>query len=152
VSLALDAAGSGRLVIGTVPAQTATGALEHIIGAVPSDQRRQVQLSLAENLRGIVAQVLVRKPSGGQIAARELLLNSSAIASLIAEGKLAQIGPTMESGRKFGMVPLSDALVACVKSGEVDAREAYRRAADRVGFLALLKRQGIDTTFVERPA
>ena len=152
VSLALDAAGSGRLVIGTVPAQTATGALEHIIGAVPADQRRPAQLSLAENLRGIVAQVLVRKPSGGQIAARELLLNSSAIASLIAEGKLAQIGPTMESGRKFGMVPLSDALVACVKSGEVDAREAYRRAADRVGFLALLKRQGIDTTFVERPA
>ena len=118
----------------------------------PADQRRQVQLALAENLRGIVAQVLVRKPGGGQMAARELLLNSSAVASLIAEGKLSQIGPTMESGRKYGMVPLNDALVACVKSGEVDAREAYRRAADRVGFLALLKRQGIDTTFVERPA
>jgi twitching motility protein PilT len=152
VSLALDAAGSGRLVIGTVPAQTTIAALEHIVDVIAADERRQVQLALAENLRGIVAQVLVRKPSGGQIAARELLLNSSAIASLIAEGKLAQIGPTMESGRKFGMVPLNDALVACVKSGEVDAREAYRRAADRVGFLALLKRQGIDTTFVERPA
>jgi len=152
VSLALDAAGSGRLVIGTVPAQTTTAALEHVVNQIPADQRRQVQLALAENLRGIVAQVLVRKPGGGQIAARELMLNSSAIASLIAEGKLAQIGPTMESGRKFGMVPLNDALVACVKSGEVEAREAYRRAADRVGFLALLKRQGIDTTFVERPA
>jgi len=152
VSLALDAAGTGRLVIATVPAQTTIGALEHVVNLVPADQRRQVQLALAENLRGIVAQVLVRKPSGGQIAAREVLLNSSAIASLIAEGKLAQIGPTMESGRKFGMVPLNDALVACVKSGEVDPREAYRRAADRVGFLALLKRQGIDTTFVERPA
>jgi len=151
-SLALDAAGSGRLVIATVPAQTAIGAIEHVVNLGPSDQRRQVQLSLAENLRGIVAQVLVRKPGGGQMAARELLLNSSAVASLIAEGKLSQIGPTMESGRKFGMVPLNDALVACVKSGEVDAREAYRRAADRVGFLALLKRQGIDTTFVERPA
>jgi len=151
-SLVLDAAGSGRLVIGTVPAQTAIGAVEHIVNLAPADQRRQVQLALAENLRGIVAQVLVRKPGGGQMAARELLLNSSAVASLIAEGKLSQIGPTMESGRKYGMVPLNDALVACVKSGEVDAREAYRRAADRVGFLALLKRQGIDTTFVERPA
>jgi twitching motility protein PilT len=152
VSLALDSAGSGRLVIATVPAQTAVGAIEHVVSLGPADQRRQVQLALAENLRGIVAQVLVRKPGGGQMAARELLLNSSAVASLIAEGKLTQIGPSMESGRKFGMVPLNDALVACVKSGEVDAREAYRRAADRVGFLALLKRQGIDTTFVERPA
>lgn len=152
VSLALDAAGAGRFVIATVPAQTAVGAIEHLVGLAPADQRRPLQLALAENLRGIVAQVLVRKPGGGQMAARELLLNSSAVSSLIAEGKLSQIGPTMESGRKYGMVPLNDALVACVKSGEVEAREAYRRAADRVGFLALLKRQGIDTTFVERPA
>ena len=91
--------------------------------------------------------ILPNKPGPGWIYIR-----SSAVASLIAEGKLSQIGPTMESGRKYGMVPLNDALVACVKSGEVDAREAYRRAADRVGFLALLKRQCIDTTFVERPA
>ena len=49
----------------------------------------------------------------------------------VAEGKLSQIGPTMESGRKYGMVPLNDALVACVKSGEVDARENRDRADRR---------------------
>src|SRR5207248_8793235 len=73
MSLALDAAGSGRLVIGSVPAQTATNALDHILSLCAADQRRAVQLALAENLRGIVAQVLVRKPGGGQVAARELL-------------------------------------------------------------------------------
>ena len=152
IALALDAAAMGRLVIASVPAQTATGAIDRILELCPADHRRQVQLALAENLRGIVAQVLVRKPIGGQVAARELLLNTSAVASLIAEGKTSQIPPTMESSRKYGMVPLNDALVASVKNGEVDAREAYRRAADRAGFLALLKRQGIDTTFAERLA
>src|SRR5206468_7408589 len=121
IALALDAAAMGRLVIASVPAQTATGAIDRILELCPADHRRAVQLALAENLRGIVAQVLVRKPGGGQVPARELLLNTSAIGSLIAEGKTSQIAPTMESGRKYGMVPLNDALMACVKSGDVEA-------------------------------
>ena len=55
-------------------------------------------------------------------------------------------------GRRHGMVPLSDALVPLVQNGVVDAREAYRHVTDRTAFLALLKRQGIDTSFVERLA
>jgi twitching motility protein PilT len=99
-----------------------------------------------------VAQVLLRKSGGGRVAARELLLNTPAVASLIAEGKHVQIPLALESGRKHGMVPLNDALVAFVHSGAVDAREAYRKAFDRDGFLNLLKREGIDTSFVERLA
>lgn len=152
IMAALDAAGSGHLVIGGLPAHTATGAVDRIIDLYPPEQRRNVQLALAENLRGIVAQVLLRKPGGGRIAAREVLLNTSAVASVIAEGKTSQVPLAIEGGRKYGMVPLNDALVGFVQSGAVDAREAYRRAADRPGFLALLKRQGIDTSFVERLA
>jgi twitching motility protein PilT len=152
VMLALDAAQSGHLVIGTLTAHTATDAVDRIINETPADRRAKLQLGLAENLRGIVAQALLRKAGGGRVAAREVLLNTSPVATLIAEGKTSQLPMAIDSGRKHGMVALNDALVAFVQGGIVDSREAYRQAADRQGFLALLKRQGIDTSFVERLA
>ena len=152
VTVALDAANSGHLVIGALPAHTASGAVDRIIDLYQPEYRRHVQLALAENLRGIVAQVLVRKPGGGRVAAREVLLNTSAVASVISEGKTSQLPMAIEGGRKHGMVPLNDSLVGFVQSGTIDAREAYRHAADRTGFLALLKRQGIDISFAERLA
>lgn len=152
VALALEAAQSGRLVIGALTAHTTAGAVDRIIDQTPPERRAKVQMGLAENLRGIVAQVLLRKSGGGRVAAREVLLNTSAVANLIAEGKTSQLPMAIDSGRKDGMVALNDALVAFVQGGIVDSREAYRRAADQLGFLALLKRQGIDTSFVERLA
>ena len=111
-----------------------------------------MQLALADNLRGVVAQVLLRKNGGGRVAAREVLLNTPAVAGALAEGKTSQLPLAIEGGRRQGMVPLNDALVGFVQSGAVDVGEAYRRAADRAGFLALLKRQGIDTSAIERYA
>jgi twitching motility protein PilT len=152
VMLALEAAQSGHLVIGSLTGHTATDAVDRVIDETPPERRAKVQLGLAENLRGIVAQALLRKSGGGRVAAREVLLNTSAVATLIAEGKTSQLPMAIDSGRKHGMVALNDALVAFVKGGIVDSREAYRQAADQQGFLALLKRQGIDTSFVERLA
>jgi twitching motility protein PilT len=152
VTLALEAAQSGHLVIGALTAHTATEAVDRIIDETPPERRAKVQLGLAENLRGIVAQALLRKTGGGRVAAREVLLNTSAVATLIADGKTSQLPMAIDSGRKHGMVALNDALVAFVQGGIVDSREAYRQAADQQGFLALLKRQGIDTSFVERLA
>jgi twitching motility protein PilT len=152
VALTLDAAQSGHLVIGAMTAHTATDAVDRIIDATPPERRGKVQLGLAESLRGIVSQALLRKTGGGRVAAREVLLNTSAVATLIAEGKTSQLRMAIDSGRKHGMVALNDALVAFVQGGIVDSREAYRQAADQQGFLALLKRQGIDTSFVERLA
>jgi twitching motility protein PilT len=74
------------------------------------------------------------------------------VASIIAEGRTSQLPLAIEGGRRQGMLPLNDALVGFVQSGAVDVREAYRRAADRAGFLALLKRLGMDTTAIERMA
>ena len=87
VTLALEAAQSGHLVIGALTAHTATDAVDRIIDQTPPERRAKVQLGLAENLRGIVAQVLLRKTGGGRVAAREVLLNTSAVANLIAEGE-----------------------------------------------------------------
>jgi twitching motility protein PilT len=152
VALALDAADSGHLVIGSMTAHTTTAAIARLIDTAPYDRQTQVALGLSEALRGAVAQVLLRKAGGGRVAARELLFNTSSVAALIAEGKIAQLPLAIDSGRKYGMVPMNDALLAFVQSGAVEAREAYRKAYDRVAFLEQLRREGIDTSFVERLA
>ncbi len=151
IDMALEAAASGQLVIAGFPARDTTAALDRIINLYPAEHRRQVQLALAENLRGIVAQVLLRKTGGGRLAAREVLLNTPAVASIIADGKTSQLPMAIEGGRRQGMLPLNDALAGLVQSGGVEVREAYRRAGDRAGFLALLKRLGMDTTPLEQP-
>jgi twitching motility protein PilT len=150
INVALEAAASGQLVIGGFPAHDTTTAVDRIINLYPPEYRRQVQLAMAENLRGVVAQVLVRKNGGGRLAAREILLNNPAVAGIIAEGRTSQLPIAIEGGRRQGMQPLNDALAGLVQSGSVDVREAYRRASDRGGFLALLKRLGMDTALIER--
>lgn len=152
LNLALDAAGSGLLVFASITAPSASAAVERVLDLAAGDRRAAVQAALAEHLRGVVTQVLLRKSSGGRLAARELLLNTEAVASLIADGQVGQLPLAMDGGRKRGMVPLNDALVAFVQSGAVDVREAYRKAPDRITLLSLLKREGIDTSFVERLA
>jgi twitching motility protein PilT len=154
VALALEAAQSEHLVIGAVTAHTATEAIERMIEETPADRRPAVKHGLSEALRGVVAQVLLRKTGGGRVAAREVLLNTPAVANVIGEGRTSQLPMAMaiDSGRRHGMVALNDALIALVQSGSVDSREAYRHAADQQGFLALMQRQGIDTSFVERLA
>jgi twitching motility protein PilT len=152
VNVAVEAAASGRLVIGGFPAQSTTSAIDRIINAYPADARRQVQLALAETLRGAVAQVLVRRIAGGRVPAREVLLNSPAVAGAITEGKTSQLPMAIEGGRRNGMVSLNDALANLVQTGVVDAREAYRTSADRAGLLATFERVGLDTSFVERRA
>ncbi len=152
MTVALEASASGHLVVGGFSAHTATGTVDRIIDLYSPDHRRQVQLGLADSLRGVVVQVLLRKSGGGRVAAREVLLNTPAVSSVIAEGKTSQLPMAIEGGRRYGMVPLNDALVGLVQQGVVDGREAYRYASDRQGLLAALKHQGLDTSFVERLA
>jgi len=152
MNVALEAAASGHLVVGGFSAHTATGAIDRIIDLYAPEYRRQVQFALADSLRGVIVQVLLKKTGGGRLAAREVLLNTPAVSSVIAEGKTSQLPMAIEGGRRYGMMPLNDALVGLVQSGSVEARDAYRQSTDRSGFLAALNRQGIDTSFVERLA
>ena len=152
LQVALDAAGSGLLVIASVTASSASGAIERLVDMMPPERRQPAQALLAETFRGALSQVLLRKTGGGRLAARELLLGTPAVARLVAEGQLAQLPRTIDSGRKYGMASLNDGIVASVLSGVVDAREAYRKAGDRAGLLAQFRHEGIDTSFVERLA
>jgi twitching motility protein PilT len=152
VDVALEAAASGRLVVAGFSAHNATAAVDRIIDLYSPEERRRVQFALANSLRGVVVQALLRKIGGGRLPAREVLLNTPAVSNVIAEGKTSQLPMAIEGGRRYGMVPLNDTLVGLVQTGSVEAREAYRRSPDRPGFLAALNRQGLDTSFVERLA
>jgi twitching motility protein PilT len=152
VVTAVEAAQSGRLVFGGLRAASSEAALERLLEQAPAERRPQLRSALASSLRGVIAQALLRKRGGGRVAARELLLNTPAVAALIAEGNLFQIRAALQTGRKLGMVPLNDALAGLVRAGIVDPGEAYRKAADRDGLVAQLRREGIDTSFVERLA
>jgi len=152
VAEAIEAAAAGLLVICGLSAKCAPEAIERLLDQCPPDRRPQLQALVAETLRGVVTQVLLRKSGGGRVAARELLLGTPGIAALIADGKFTQLGLALDNGRRQGMVPLTDALVAFVQSGAVDVKEAWRRAGDRASLLKQLKREGIDTSFTERLA
>jgi twitching motility protein PilT len=152
VSAALEAAESGRLVLASVPASSTIAALERLIEVFPADRRAKARTSLATVLRGVVAQVLLRRIKGGRVAAREILLNTPAVSTLVLEGKMFQLPVALDSGRRHGMVPLTDSLAGLVRDGTVHLAEAYRKALDRAALVALLKREGIDTSFAERLA
>jgi twitching motility protein PilT len=140
MNVALEAAASGHLVIGGFRAHSSIESIERIVALYAPACARQVRLALAANLRGVVAQVLLTDVRGGRVAAREVLLNTAAVAGVIAEGKTAPLP---------GTKTLGDALAAYVEKGIVDIGEAYRHVTDRSAFTALLKRRGIHTP-VER--
>ncbi len=151
-AVALEAADSGRLVFGSLPAPSTVAAIDRLLELFAPDRRAQAQSSLAGTLRGVVAQVLLRRARGGRLAAREVLLNTPPVAALIEEGKVVQLPLAMESGRRHGMIPLNDALAALVRDGTVHVTEAYLKAFDKEGLLTALKREGVDTSFAERLA
>jgi twitching motility protein PilT len=152
VKTALEAAQSGRLVFASITAPSAGDAIEALVNLVPAAERAAVRASLAAVLRGAVAQVLLRKSSGGHVAARELLLSSPAVTASIRQGESAGLGKAIEEGARHGMVRLTDSLASLIKEGAVHGGEAYRRAPDREGLLGSLARDGVDTSFAERLA
>src|SRR3954449_3383665 len=152
VSIAIETAETGHLVFGTLHTTTASSTIDRIIDQFPADRQSQVRVMLSESLRGVIAQTLCKKIGGGRVAAREILLSIPAVSNLIREGKTFQIPSIMQTNRKTGMVTLNDALINMVKSKQVEPKEAYLKAVDKVNFESLLKRENFDTSFITPPA
>jgi len=150
-ALALQAASSGYFVIASITAPSTPAALARFIEFF-GDGRNDARATLAEHLRGVVMQMLLRKTGGGRAAAREVLVNVPTVASMIAEGAFEQLPSVLNGGRRVGMVPLNDALLGLVQAGALDVRDAYRRSPDQAELLTMLKHAGLDTTFAERLA
>jgi twitching motility protein PilT len=152
VPLLLTAASEGLLVFVSITAPSTADAVQRFVELAPPEMRKAVQNAMAESFRGAVAQVLLKKAGGGVIAGREVLLATAPVTRVISEGQLGQLPLALEGGRNHGMVSFTDALVEYVRSGTVDVREAFRKAPDRAGLLDRLKREGVDTSVVERLA
>jgi twitching motility protein PilT len=142
VEIAIETAETGHLVFGTLHTTTAASTVDRIIDQFPADRQGQIRTMLSESLKGVVSQTLLKKNGGGRVAALETLIVIPAIANLIREGKTFQIPSTMQTGKKYGMVLLNDALMELVRKGLVDPEEAYRKAIDKVAFANALRVAG----------
>ncbi len=148
VSIAIETAETGHLVFGTLHTTTAASTIDRIIDQFPADRQSQVRVMLAESLKGVIAQVLCRRISGGRVAAKEVLLSIPAVSNLIREGKTFQIPSIMQTNRKSGMVMLNDALMELVEQKQVDPKEAYMRSTEKSTFASALKAKRFDTSFL----
>jgi twitching motility protein PilT len=149
VAIAIETAETGHLVFGTLHTTTAASTIDRIIDQFPADRQAQIRVMLAESLKGVISQTLMKKIGGGRVAAREILLAVPALTNLIREGKTYQIPTVMQTSKRLGMVTLNDALMELVDGKLVEPSEAYSKSVDKVSFVAALRSRNIDTSFAE---
>ena len=142
VAIAIETAESGSLVFGALQATAAASAVERIVDQFPADRQAHIRVMLSESLKGVIAQTLCKRISGGRVAAREILLATPAIANFIREGKTSQIPSVIHTGKQLGMATLNDALLELVEKKEVSPDEAYMRSVEKAGLAAALKAKG----------
>jgi twitching motility protein PilT len=135
IGLAISAASMGALVYGTLHTNSAPKTIDRIIDVFPSDQQAQIRTMLAESIRGIVAQQLLRRKAGrGRVAANEILLGSHAVSNIIREGKIEKITSVLQSGRREGMQSMDDALEELLRQEVIEPADAYMKASDKHRF------------------
>jgi twitching motility protein PilT len=144
IAIALETAVTGHLVFGTLHTSSAVGTIDRIVDQFPADRQQQIRVMLADSLKCVLSQILLKRKGGGRIAALEALFITPAISNLIREGKTFQIPSAMQTGRAFGQKLMNDSLVELLQAGQVETKEAYLRAPDKESFMASLKRAGID--------
>src|SRR3954469_3074432 len=152
VAIAIETAETGHLVFGTLHTTTATSTIDRIIDQFSADRQEQIRVMLSESLKGVVAQVLLKKIGGGRVAAREILLAAGSISNLIREGKTFQLPSIIQTNKKAGMISLNDALMEMVTKKLVAVDEAYSKSVDKPGFEMLLKRANFALTIPTKPA
>lgn len=130
--MAVEAAETGHLVIATLHTPTAVGAVQRLIESFPGSEQQQVRMMLADSLRMVIAQTLVRKATGpGRLAVFELLLCNQAIGAMIRENKLSQVQAALQTGRAEGMRTMDQALLERVEAREINPEDAYSRASNK---------------------
>ena len=134
ISLALTSAACGLLVFGTLHTNSAIKTVDRLIDAYPADEQNQVRAMLADCLRGVVAQQLVKTPDGKRCAAVEILLGGKALGNLIREAKTSMIASYMQSGSGEGMQTMDQSLASLVQSGKIKPEDAALKATDKATF------------------
>ncbi len=131
ISLAITAAETGHLVLGTLHTGSAARTLDRVLDVFPPDQRDQIRMMVSESVRGILSQQLVPRADGsGRVLCMEVLINNPAVGACIRDGKTFMLPGIMQVGKSIGMVTMDDALKDLVLRGEITAQEAVFRASD----------------------
>jgi twitching motility protein PilU len=133
---ALDMAGTGHLVLGTLHSNNAPETLDRIINMFPTEQHGQVFMDLAHYLRAILSQRLVRARTGKRVAAVELMINTPHIKDLILQGEIAEVKDALKESGEKGMQNFDEALLALYKNGTITLEEAMSHADSRANLEA----------------
>ncbi len=128
IQLALTAAETGHLVFGTLHTSSAPKTVDRIIDVFPPNQQAQIRAQFAESIEGVITQTLLKKKTGGRVAALEIMVATTAVRNLIREAKLHQIPGIMQASKKDGMQTMDMALVDLVAKGLVTKAEAQSRS------------------------
>jgi len=131
IQLALETANTGHLVFATLHTNSAVSAVDRVIDQFPADEQSQVRSVLGDVLRGVVAQTLVRKPTGGRLAVLEVMVVTLAVSNLIREHKTVQIPGIMQVNRALGMSLLNDELQRLIEQKKIDMETAMAAAVDK---------------------
>jgi twitching motility protein PilT len=142
---ALAAAELGILVFGTLHTNSASKTIDRIIDAFPSDEQPQVRVMLADSLRAVVAQQLLKTADGkGRCAANEILIAVPALSNLIREGKIGMINSLMQTGASYGMITMDVALQALIDQGRITPLAAFEKAINKELFKKAVVQSGAE--------
>ena len=139
ISLALTAAETGLLVFGTLHTNNARKTVDRMVDAFPADRQPQARAMLANSLRGVVAQLLLKRSDRpGRIAVNEILITNAAVSAIIREGATHKLQDVIVSGKAQGMQFMDDAIWSLLQNGIVSAHEAFMKAIDKGRFKPFL--------------
>ncbi len=141
MSLAVTAAETGILVLGTLHTNSAASTVDRIINAFPTNKQDHIRTMLSTSLRSVISQQLIKTKDGnGRAAAVEIMVNTPAIANIIREGKTDQIDNSIQGGRSFGMQSMDTAIKKLLNDEKITPEAAFEAANDKSQFMQYLKK------------
>ena len=147
IQMAMTAAETGHLVLGTLHTTGAVKTIDRIIDALPGDMREQSKSFLAQSLNAVITQTLVKTPDGrGRKAIVEVMVMTRAIAKLIMTDQTHQIPAQLQTGKELGMQMMDQALLDAIQRKLIDPDDAFRFATDK----ALFQRFVTDTSVLPK--
>jgi twitching motility protein PilT len=135
IRLALTAAETGHLVLGTLHTTSAAKTIDRIIDVFPAEEKSMVRSMLSESLRGVISQTLLKKIGGGRVAAHEIMIATPAIRNLIREDKIAQMYSAIQTGAAYGMITLDQTLKDLLSKGLISKQQAKEKAVNPDSFM-----------------
>ena len=140
MSLAVTAAETGILVLGTLHTNSASSTVDRIINAFPTNKQDHIRTMLSTSLRAVISQQLIKiKEGNGRAAAVEIMVNTPAIANIIREGKTDQIDNSIQGGRNFGMQSMDTAIKKLLNDEKITPQAAFDAANDKSQFMQFIK-------------